>query len=80
MRDRKLRNFEVLHVVLYSNKFFLSPWLRGLQQWRHDCKETGGEGLLYNLLKLVMLMLACLRHTFDDLDVVVIVLVYLGGQ
>ena len=52
---RRFSGFKILHVVLYRNKKFLSPFLDKLLQYRHELKRLGkGLELKSNLAKLLL--------------------------
>jgi hypothetical protein len=54
LKERKLKDFEISHLLFYRETCYLGPFLRGMLQRRHDLKLRGGDALKSNLLKLVI--------------------------
>ena len=54
VRERGLEGFDVKHVIFYRSRHFLSPYVNGLLQMRHDLRKDKDSGLLRDLTKLLL--------------------------
>ena len=50
IKERGLKGFRIKHFLFYREKTFLTPYIRGLIQLRHDLRFQPGHSKLYSML------------------------------